>query len=315
LELRNASVISVVLPTFNEEKNVGLIYEKLVNVISALGIPNKEIIYVDDGSLDKTVENVRKLAAKDPDVKLLLLSTRVGHQISCFAGIRAAHGDIIVTLDSDLQHPPELIRELYAQWREGADIVNTVRKDTLRKSFIKKFVSKSFYVVINKMSRLKMTPNTADFRLIGRNVADELVLYEDRDLFLRGIISRLGYSKAFVPYTALARVHGKSKYDFRQSLNFGFMGLFYFSEIPLKLSIYASVVSLLFTIGYVTYELVSYLAGGDAPPKGYITLVLLVSIYSAIILLILGIMGIYINKIYHQTKKKPIYYIAEKVNF
>ncbi len=315
MEPRNAQSISIILPTFNEEKNVVLIYEKLINVISGVGIPNKEIIFVDDGSTDKTVENIKTLAANDKDVKLLILSTRVGHQISCFAGIRVARGDVVVTLDSDLQHPPELIKDLYDQWRAGADIVNTIRTDTLRKSLFKKFVSKSFYVVMNKMSRLKMTPNTADFRLLGRNVVNELALYEDRDLFLRGIISRLGYPKAFVPYTALARVHGKSKYDFRQSLNFGFMGLFYFSEIPLKLAIYASVVSLLFTIGYVTYELVSYLAGGEPPPKGYITLVLLISIYSAIILLILGIMGIYINKIYHQTKNKPIYYVAEKINF
>jgi glycosyltransferase involved in cell wall biosynthesis len=307
-------MISIVLPTFNEEKNVVLMYERLLRIIAETGIPNKEIIYVDDGSWDATVENVKSLAQKDRDVKLLILSTRVGHQISCFAGIRAAHGDVVVTLDSDLQHPPELIKELYEKWQEGADIVNTVRTDTLRRSLLKKLFSKTFYVVLNKMSKLKMTPNTADFRLLGRNVVEELVLYEDRDLFLRGIISRLGYRKAFVPYTAHARVHGKSKYDFRQSLNFGFMGLFYFSEIPLRLSIYASIICLLFTIVYFTYEFVSYLAGGESLPKGYITLVLLINIYSGIILFILGIMGVYINKIYHQTKKKPIYYVSEKIN-
>jgi glycosyltransferase involved in cell wall biosynthesis len=315
VDLRNARKISVVLPTFNEEKNVGIIYDRIAAVVTSLGISEKEIIYVDDGSRDKTVENVRDLARKDTDVKLLRLSSRVGHQISCFAGMREANGDVVVTLDSDLQHPPELIKEMYERWQEGADIVSSVRKDTIKSSFFKKIFSKIFYATMNKMSRLEMKANTADFRLLGRNVIEELSLYEDRDLFLRGIITRLAYKKAFVEYTAQERMYGKSKYDFRQSLKFGFTGLFYFSEIPLKLSIYAAVLCLLFTIGYIAYELVNYLSqNGKGSPPGYITLVILINVYSGFILLILGIVGIYINKIYHQTKKKPIYYIAEKIN-
>ncbi|MBN1698109.1 MAG: glycosyltransferase family 2 protein [Spirochaetales bacterium] len=313
METREADKISIILPTFNEEKNVVMLYEKLTDVIKHLSIPNKEIIFVDDGSTDNTIENIKELAASDPDVKFLRLSTRVGHQISCFAGIKAATGDIVVSMDSDLQHPPEVISELYRKWQEGYDIVNTVRKDTLKRSFLKKMFSRFFYSLINRISSLDITPNTADFRLLARNAVTDLLTYEDRDLFLRGIISNLSYKKAYVEYVALARRHGESKYDFRQSLRFGFMGIFYFSELPLKLSGYASIVCILFTIGFVIYEIVQYATGHTSAP-GYITIVLLINIYFFFILFILGIIGIYINKIYHQTKHKPVFYIAEKIN-
>ena len=244
--MRTARKISIVLPTFNEEKNIPVLYEKLLSIINNLEIPEKEIIYVDDGSTDRTVEVIKELADKDKDVKFIRLSTRVGHQISCFAGIKASAGDIVLSMDSDLQHPPEIIPELYKKWQEGYDIVNTVRKDTIKLSFFKKFFSRSFYSVINKISALDITPNTADFRLLSRHVVVDLLTYEDRDMFLRGIISNLAYKKTYVEYIAQARVHGQSKYDFRQNLKFGFMGIFYFSELPLKLSAYASVFCLLF---------------------------------------------------------------------
>ncbi|MBN2535092.1 MAG: glycosyltransferase family 2 protein [Spirochaetales bacterium] len=311
--MRTANKISIVLPTFNEEENVQVLYKKLTEIISELKIPEKEIIYVDDGSTDRTVEVIKELADKDRDVKFIRLSTRVGHQISCFAGIHASSGDIVVSMDSDLQHPPELIPELYRKWQEGNEIVNTIRKDTMKISFFKKLFSRTFYKVINRISALDITPNTADFRLLSRLVVNDLLTYEDRDLFIRGIISNLAYKKTYVEYVAHARVHGKSKYDFRQNLKFGFMGIFYFSELPLKLSAYASVFCFLFIIGFIIYEIVEYATGGTSQP-GYITLVLLINIYAMIILFILAIIGIYINKIYHQTKNRPVFYIAEKKN-
>lgn len=312
--MRTANKISIVLPTFNEEKNVRILYEKLTEIISGLNIPEKEIIYVDDGSTDRTVEVIKDMADQDRDVKFIRLSTRVGHQISCFAGIQASSGDIVVSMDSDLQHPPEIIPIMYKKWQEGNEIVNTIRKDTMKISFFKKFFSRTFYKVINKISALDITPNTADFRLLSRLVVTDLITYEDRDLFLRGIISNLAYKKTFVEYIAHARIHGKSKYDFRQNLKFGFMGIFYFSELPLKLSAYASVFCLLFMIGFIIYEIVEYVNPDKTIPPGYITIVLLINIYAMIILFILGIIGIYINKIYHQTKNKPVFYIAEKKN-
>lgn len=311
--MRTARKISIILPTYNEEENVVILYEKLKSIISDLNIPEKEIIFVDDGSTDRTVQVIKEMGDMDRDVKFIRLSTRVGHQISCFAGIQASTGDIVISMDSDLQHPPEIIPEMYRKWQEGHEIVNTIRKDTMKISFFKKFFSRSFYRVINRISALDITPNTADFRLLSRLVVTDLLTYEDRDLFLRGIISNLAYKKTYVEYIAHARVHGKSKYDFRQNLKFGFMGIFYFSELPLKLSAYASVICLLFMIGFIIYEIVEYATGGTSPP-GYITLVLLINIYAMIILFILGIIGIYINKIYHQTKNKPVFYIAEKKN-
>ena len=312
--MRKANRISIVLPTFNEEKNVKILYKELIKIFSGLKIPEKEIIFVDDGSTDSTVDAIKELADHDKDVKFIRLSTRVGHQISCFAGIKATTGDIVLSMDSDLQHPPELIPELYKKWQEGYEIVNTIRKHTMKISFFKKFFSRSFYNVINKISSLDITPNTADFRLLSRLVVSDLLTYEDRDMFLRGIISNLAYKKTYVEYTAHARVHGKSKYDFRQNLKFGFMGIFYFSELPLRLSAYACIFCFLFIIGFIIYELIVYATGGKSPP-GYITLVLLINIYAMIILFVLTIIGIYINKIYHQTKQKPIFYVAEKKNF
>lgn len=311
--LRKANKISIVLPTYNEEKNVVILYNKLKTIIKNLDIPLKEIIFVDDGSNDKTVENIKEIAEKDHDVKFLRLSSRVGHQISCFAGIKIAGGDVVVSMDSDLQHPPELIEQLYKKWQEGFDIVNSVRKDTIKQSFLKKLFSGLFYRIINKISDLDITPNTADFRLLSRNVVVELLTYEDRDLFLRGVISNLLYKKAYVEYIAGERVHGESKYDFRQSIRFGFMGIFYFSELPLKLSAYASVLCFLFVLGFLIYELIQFATGKTSEP-GYITLVLLINIYTIIILFVLSIIGVYINKIYHQTKGKPVFYVAEKVN-
>lgn len=289
-------------------------YEKLNKVIDAMSIPAREYIFIDDGSTDNTIEVIKDIAKVDKNVKLIRISQRVGHQIACFAGIMEAKGDIVVSLDSDLQHPPEVIPQLYQKWQQGFDIVNTIRTDTYKKSAIAKILSALFYKFIKGVSSLKIKASTADFRLIDRKVVQELSHYSDRDLFLRGVISDLHYATAFIEYIAPARIHGSSKYHLKQRISFAFIGIFYFSEIPLRLSTYASVLAFFVTIGFGVYELIAYLNGNPSPP-GYITQVMLVNIYSGIILFVLGIIGIYISKIYHQTKAKPVYYIAEKINF
>lgn len=310
---RTARSISFVLPVFNEELNVPLVYEQIIAVVKTMGIPRSEVIFVDDGSKDKTIEVIKDLGQKDPNVKLLRLSTRVGHQVSCFAGIKAAQGDVVVSLDADLQHPPQVVAQLYAAWQKGADIVNTVREETQQQSKLRSLISDLFYRTLNHISNLNMVANTADFRLLDRGVVQELLTYEDRDIFLRGIVSQLQYPQMFVPYVAPARIHGVTKYNMKRMLKFAWSGIMNFSQLPLKLSIYASVLVFCFALIQTAYEFYEYFYGPKTPP-GYMTLVLMMSIYASVILLVLGILGVYIGKIYQQTKGRPVYFVAEKIN-
>lgn len=222
--MRQADSISVVLPAYNEATNLTVLIPKLENILQKINIPIFEIIVVDDGSVDATCAVVKNLASNKKNIKLIRLSKNSGHQIACFTGIIHANGEVIVTMDSDLQHPPGKIPEMYALWQSGYDIVNSVRLETQGISLFKRLFSSSYYLMYNLFSKNKLIPNTADFRLIDRTIAREIYRCFPQSLFLRGFMAKQKISQAFVEYIANKRFSGSPGYSLIKLFHLAIVG-------------------------------------------------------------------------------------------
>ncbi len=302
--------LSIVVPMYNESKVIDLFYQKLTEAISTLEI-SYELIFVDDGSDDGTFDKITHIAAQDLHVLGVKLSRNFGHQMALFAGLSEAKGDYILMMDGDLQHPPELIPELWKHVTSGIDIVYTLRKTTDGFGWFKKFSANMFYKVFSYLTEVKLEPNTADFRIISRKVCDEIINMDERDLFLRGIFSWVGFTQKGIEYEANKRFKGESKYNFKKMFNLSISGITSFSTVPIRLSLLLCGFSLFVAISYSVYALYVKLILGEAV-QGWTSLLILMSLFFSGIFIILGIIGEYIAKIHIETKKRPRY-IIEKI--
>ena len=230
--------ISIVIPVFNEEENLREFYTRLTKVMSEC-IYDYDIIFVDDGSRDASAAILYDLSQSDEHVQAYLLSRNFGHQMALTCGLDHAEGDAVITMDGDLQHPPELLPELISLWEEGYEIVQTVRKDTADASYFKKLTSSAYYKLINKMSKVRITPGGSDFRLMDRVAVDALKLYNERARFIRGIVNNLGFKLKTVEFIAPPRFAGQSKYNLHKMLHFALDGITAFSNVPLRWAFYA----------------------------------------------------------------------------
>jgi dolichol-phosphate mannosyltransferase len=300
-------LISVVVPAFNEEPNIPGIYQ---GILAAMAGERFELIFVDDGSSDHTAARIRELRAADPAVRLIRFGRNFGHQAALAAGLESARGAAAITLDCDLQHPPELLPQMLAAWRQGAKIVQMVRVGSEGAGWYKDFTSRLFYGLINLVSETPVVRGAADFQLLDRDVIVSLLRFRDRQPFLRGLVSWLGFDSTRIEYTPRARRDGHSSYSFRRMLRLSLHALTGLSSKPLRASFYLGLITAVFCLIYSAFA-VAALAEGKTLP-GWTSVIVAVAFLGAVQLVSVGILGEYIGRIYEQTRCTPRYVIVER---
>jgi len=298
------SLLSVVVPVFNEEDTVGPFYERMAAVLEGTGC-DWEIIFSEDPSTDRTEERILALRERDARVKLMRFSRRFGQPAATLAGLAAARGDAVVVIDVDLQDPPELIAEMVQRWREGYEVVYAQRRTREGETLPKRIVAAAGYRLIKRIAEVEIPANTGDFRLMSRRVVDEVVALNEAHGFLRGLVALVGFNQTSILYDRDARAAGDSKYNkFMGSLVIGMNGIVSFSRYPLHLisisGLLLSFAAFLLAFGYLVAKI-----AGVAFPTGNPTIVIIVSLFSGIQLLSLGIMGEYVGRIYDEVKQRP----------
>ncbi len=304
-------MISIVTPVYNEEDNVVFFHEKITKVMKTTGM-DYELIYVNDGSKDRTDELIRELAEKDSHVRAITFARNFGHQTAITCGMDFARGDAVITMDGDMQHPPELIPLLLEKWKDGYDIVQTIRTSTEDSGFIKKITSAGYYKVINSISKTPVTPGGSDFRLMNRKSLDVFLRFREHARFIRGIVGGLGFKQTTIKFEAPARHAGVSKFSMNKMLHFAMDGILTNSTTPLRAAFYAGAVSGFIGILLILHVLYSYLVGNTVP--GWATMTILIAFFGSANLVGLGIIGEYIGRIYEETKDRPLYWISNDTN-
>jgi dolichol-phosphate mannosyltransferase len=308
--------LTILAPVFNEEEVVGRFYERVRDMARTLeGRYHTTMLFVLDRSTDNTLGVLRGLALADPRVQVVSLSSRFGHQMSLLAGIdHAKDADVIVMMDSDLQHPPEVIPELLASHEGGNDVVYTIREDTEGAGVLRKSAGNAFYRLLSYLSRVPIHENAADFRLISRRVADVLRdQIRERNLFLRGLVSWMGFNQAAVRFRAGRREGGRSKYTLSRMLGLATSAILSFSTKPLQLGIFLGLSVAGIAVVLTVYTLAEYFIDSSIP-SGWTTLAVLILLFSGAQLLVTGILGAYIGGIYEEVKGRPHYIVDEKLN-
>lgn len=300
--------LSIVIPVFNEEGNIDMLISELIPVISQI-THEYEVIFVDDGSKDKTFEKVKDLNTQNPLINGISFSKNFGHQTALLAGLKQSSGEVVISIDGDLQHPPEMIPELFQKYNEGFDIVNTKRIDPKGIGLFKKLSSRLFYKLINYLSDVPIEPAAADFRLMTRKAVDAYLAIPERDRFTRGLISWIGFRQAIIPYQANPRFSGKSKYSLTKMISFGLSGITSFSSRPLRISFYTGLMISFFGFLYALYAIIEYFQGRNV--QGWTSILVTLLIIGGLTLINLGIIGEYIARIFHEVKRRPAYFIKE----
>jgi len=302
-------MISIVLPAFNEEDNLIPILNKIEEVMGNVQDPF-EIILVDDGSTDHTLEKIKERGLKDPRIKYISLSRNFGHQNALKAGLDYAKGDAVISMDADMQHPPELILDFLKKWKEGYDVVYSIRMDDPNLGFAKRTSSKGFYKIINSLSDIQIEAGAADFRLMDRKVVNVLSNLNENELFIRGLVSWIGFKQIGIEYIPGRRIAGQSKYTFSKMIRLGIQGITSFSIRPLYLATYLGIgFSVLSILLYVPYILISFFSGNVV--SGWSSVLATVVFLGGLQLMILGIIGIYLGKLFMQSKGRPRYIIGQ----
>lgn len=303
-------ILSVVVPVYNEESCLERFHKELSGTLRSM-IETYEVIYVDDGSTDRSLDVIDGLRRVDPNAHAVVLTRNFGHQLALTAGLEFARGSAVVTMDADLQHPPELIPALVERWRQGALVVNTVRADTDDIGALKRLTSKAFYGVINALSKTPVQPDAADFKLLDRRAVEALKSMKERHRFLRGMVSWLGYPEAEVEFTAGRRAGGESKYTWGKMIGMAADGIVSFSTLPLKAALFLGLAALALCGAYGTYVLYMYTLHGVLLIKGWASTVVLNMFLGGCQLVILGVTGEYIGRIYEEIKARPLFLVKE----
>jgi len=308
-----AKMISIVVPIRNEESCIGEFLSRLQKVLAKNSYKH-EIIFVDDGSNDRSLSILKEEFRHNNNMKIISFTRNFGHQSALLAGYDHAAGDCVITMDADLQHPPELINEMIGKWEEGYDIVFTIRKKTKGCGLIKRITSAMYYKILAKIADVHMNPAAADFRLLDRKVVDHLKELGERNKFIRGLVDWLGFRSYGLEYTAEKRYAGKSKYSMKRMILFSLDGITSFSISPLRISsIFGFFVSLLSFIYLIFVLLVHFFTDRTIP--GWSSLILCILFLGGIQLIAIGILGEYIGRIYIEIKKRPAYIIDKTFGY
>ena len=300
--------ISFVIPVYNEAANIPLLYKELTLML--LEVPySHEFIFVDDGSNDESLVLIKQLAQLNADVFYIELSRNFGHQYALKAGLDLSNGDCVVSMDCDLQHPPQVVKKLIEKWEEGFDVVYTRRNQDKKLSWLKRKTSAFFYALLNRISDLKLENGTADFRLMNRNVLNAFAHLNESELFIRGLIKWAGFRQTAINYDPQERYSGDSKYNLKKMLSFAFRGITSFSVRPLQMIAYLGMMLFLISMILVPYALISYIMGKTV--SGWTSLMISVIFFGSLQLLMIGIVGLYLSKLVIQSKQRPLYFIRE----
>lgn len=306
-------IVSVIVPCYNEESVIDETHRRLTDTLSSLGC-SYEILYVDDGSRDKTLLKLRSIQAHDETVRVLSFSRNFGHQIAVSAGIDHAQGEAIVLIDADLQDPPELIRSMLEKWREGYDVVYGQRHSREGESYFKVATARLFYRFINRLSDVPIPLDTGDFRLMSRQVVEVLRRMPEKDRFIRGMVSWVGFRQCALPYERARRYAGVSKYPLRKMVAFATDGILSFSIKPLRLATTVGFLTSGLAIFGILYALVLRLWTSNWV-SGWTLLIISVLFLGGVQLICLGIIGEYVGRIYSESKRRPLYLIGEAMGF
>jgi glycosyltransferase involved in cell wall biosynthesis len=304
-------LISLVIPCYNEEAVIELCHERVSKAITSVKAFQFELIYVNDGSQDNTLELLKKLKKKDKSVKIINLSRNFGKEAAMTAGIDCAKGEALIILDADLQDPPELIPDLINIWQsENADVVYGQRTSRKGETWFKKFTACAFYKVINFISRVDIPVNTGDFRLMSRRAVNALNELREHHRFMKGLFAWIGYKQVPFQYVREPRVAGRTKWDYIKLWNLSLEGITGFSMTPLRVAFLSGVIISVFSVLFGLYILIHTLTNGNDVP-GYPSLMVVITFLSGIQLLTIGILGEYIGRIFNETKHRPLYFIEE----
>jgi polyisoprenyl-phosphate glycosyltransferase len=307
-------LLSVIVPCMNEDEVLRQTHQHLVGVLQE-SPANLEIIYVDDGSTDGTPGVLRELQASDPRVRVIRLSRNFGHQVAITAGLEHASGDAVVIIDADLQDPPEVIGEFLAKWLDGYDVVYGVRTERDGESAFKQVSAKIFYRFFSHMSETNMPLDTGDFRLLDRRVVDALISMPERDRFVRGMVSWLGFSQVAVPYHRASRAAGTTKFSLFKMVRFALDGIFSFSILPLRLATWTGFAASGVAIAGIVTVLLERFFQVPGLVKGWSSAVIGELFIGGVQLVCLGIIGEYVGRIYGESKRRPLYIVRERIGF
>ena len=305
----NNITISVVVPAYNESENIVVLTERLTTVLSKYG--DWQILFVDDGSKDDTLLQLRRMAEENNRINFLSLSRNFGHQKALKAGLDHATGDCVISMDADMQHPPELLDELIERWQQGYEVVSTIREETKNLPLFKRKSSALFYKLINILSDTEFKPNASDFRLLDRSVVDVLKGMDESHVFMRGIVPWLGFRECSVKYMPAERLSGESKYSTARMVALGIDGITSFSIKPLQLSIIiGTIVSFAAFIYGVVAIIARFILGKEV--SGWASIIISILFIGGLQLLMMGIIGEYLGKVFVESKKRPVYVVRER---
>jgi glycosyltransferase involved in cell wall biosynthesis len=308
-ETKNKIILSIVVPMYNESENVIAFYNKIVSVLEPINM-SFEVVCVNDGSKDNTLELLLKIRENDPRLIIIDFSRNFGKEIALSAGIDFARGDAIIPIDADLQDPPELIPELISKWHEGYDVVYATRTVREGETFLKKFTSHLFYRTIRVLTRFDIPMDTGDFRLMDRRVAMSLKKLREQHRFMKGLFSWVGFKQISVPYQREPRYAGETKWNYWKLWNLALEGITSFSYVPLQFATYFGIIVSFLSFIYGVSLLIKTLIYGN-PVPGYPSLMVVILFLGGVQLMTIGMIGEYIGRIYNESKRRPLYIVRE----
>ena len=305
-------LVSLVVPVFNESEVISVFYGRARAALESITGLDYELIFIDDGSRDDSFAQLKAFAAANPRVRVLKFSRNFGHQIAISAGIDHARGDCVAVIDSDLQDPPEVIALMVEQWQQGFDVVYGVRSDRAGETRFKLWTASMFYKLIGRMTNIHIPANVGDFRLMSRRVIDQLKTLREKDRFVRGLVSWIGFRQTGVTYRRDARYAGETKYPFRKMLKFSFDGITSFSTVPLKIATWMGLVAAVLAVLYLLSVFIQWILGYTV--HGWATIMVALLFMGSVQLLCLGIIGEYLGRVFNEVKPRPMYVIEEDLS-
>lgn len=308
MSAQNIPAISVVIPVYNEAANIPELYSELLKYLEG----SFEMIWIDDGSKDNSFKLISELAESDPRIRGISFSRNFGHQAALLAGMQLARGNTIIIMDGDLQHPPSLLPEMISKYEQGYDLVSAKRIETEDISIMKKWSSSIFYRFLNFITDTKIEENVADFRVFNRKVLDSILMFEERELFLRGIFSWIGFRTATIEFKAPARKSGETKYSLSRMTGLGLKGAISFSFKPLRLSLMAGAFISMIAFGFAVFAVIAHFYGRTVP--GWTSIITAIMLLGGFQLIAIGLLGEYIAGLLNEIKKRPLFIIDRKVN-
>lgn len=312
--MEEKKMVSVVIPMYYEEDVAEECYKRVKNVLESLENYNHEIIFVNDGSKDKTLEILEGIAKKDKNVKVISFSRNFGHQAAVTAGIKYVKGQAIVIIDADLQDPPELIKDMLKLWEQGNEVIYAKRKKRKGETAFKLFTAKAFYKMLNKLSDVYIPENTGDFRLADRKVIDVINSMPEHNKFLRGLFSWVGFKQIPFEYERQERFAGKTKYPLKKMLKLASDGIISFSIKPLKIVGTLGIASIIISFVILVYAIISFIFKLNYLTAGWTSLMVAITFFAGVQLLSMWIMAEYMSRIYDETKNRPQYIIDKTIN-